>query len=377
MLVPKPSKAGRWVNCPGSVKIESLYKKPYDSQSALEGLASHAIAEEMIKSYARGSLGFPKKDKLIGSERFNVVIDEEIYDNALYYANIVNGTMKALNNYNPHVEVKLHLDNVVIQGQKGLVDCYLYDNRSKTLYIFDYKYGRIPVDAFENWQMINYAAGIIDKRKDCKFIVFSIVQPRARFIEGYHKTWTITTEKYLSYLGILIKAAHETQKDNPECRTGKWCNYCDGLVFCAAAAVSSYKVLEHLDNLKQAEIKCDNIGDELDLLSRAEEIIKQRKSALESQIEHYLKTGNNVEGYTLVAKESALKWSGDMNIVTKMCRGFMVDIKKPQEYLTPTQTIKAGVPKEILQNYMRRFNCGEKIEKVNIKKYEKIFKQKG
>src|SRR5690606_19069954 len=69
----------------------------------------------------------------------------------------INGTMRDM-----HIEEYIDL-SCIYAGMYGYIDNWLLDTKANTLYVWDAKFGHRGVDAFENWQLITYVAGLLEQ----------------------------------------------------------------------------------------------------------------------------------------------------------------------------------------------------------------------
>jgi len=352
----RPSAAGVWVKCPGSVQFQKEYPDTRDNQAAQDGSLSHDIAAKIILSSARGDMNAP------------LVETTEIYEAAEIYAHNVATVMAATSNLSPQVEKSIKLD-IVHDGQTGTPDCYL-DN-GETLYIWDYKFGRRPVEVYENWQLINYAIGLINS--DTREVVFRIVQPRASHRDGIIREWKTTPAALQAYFKKLMLAASAATGTDPLCVTGRHCRYCKALHACNAATNSAYNAIDYIDNIVPHELNNDEIGIELSILEDAERAINFRKKAIETQVEHLLKSGKAVPGYLLKDTIGSLKWNADTQQVMALGDMMGVNLRKPRDVITATQAIKAGIDKEMIAAYAFRPNNGLKLTKINNSDARRVF----
>src|SRR5271170_5159899 len=167
-----PHSVARRVACPGSRALEEKYPVIEKSPSATEGELAHSVAMQICtgKLLPKSFDITPEMER--GAELFFDTLGSDLFSTYL------------------EQEIKIPLMDETITGRP---DAWFYNTDTKTLYIYDYKFGRTPVEAFENWQMIEYAYGILCSPRLIlieKFI-FKIIQPRD--LRGNTiKTWEIS-----------------------------------------------------------------------------------------------------------------------------------------------------------------------------------------
>ena len=80
----KPSAAGRWVHCPGSVSMETAFPSP-DNVFNLDGGAAHKAAALLLGGLATDTVGFQAPG--------GIIIDKEMQDAALIYVEDIKQTV--------------------------------------------------------------------------------------------------------------------------------------------------------------------------------------------------------------------------------------------------------------------------------------------
>ena len=81
--------------------------------------------------------------------------------------------------------------------------------------LWDYKHGHRFVDAFENWQEIDYAFGIIGRPEFAGIppanieITFGIVQPRNYHAMGPVRTWKVRADQLAVYAERLKRGGDQ------------------------------------------------------------------------------------------------------------------------------------------------------------------------
>ena len=124
---------------------------------------------------------------------------------------------------------------------EGTVDCFLFDRTGGDLYLWDYKFGYLVVEAFENWQVINYTAGIvelfnIDGIEDQNITVhLRIVQPCAHHVDGPIRTWSVKLSDLRAYFNVLKSNAAIAMSNDSVIRSGSHCVYCTARVLSDAS----------------------------------------------------------------------------------------------------------------------------------------------
>lgn len=361
----RPSRADRWVNCHGSALLESNFES-VKSESAIEGDAAH----EIVAACMNGKLPEEFVDRQTENGTY---VSPEM---AEYVQDHLNNLLKIAPLNKWIVEQKIHIP-FVHTSQTGTPDAYYYDHTENVLTVADFKYGWGIVEAFENWQLLNYAVGIIAANSEftnVKRIDLLVSQPRPHHHEGRCRIWSIDNA-LSSYADKLKQAALIAHGPNPPIVAGKHCRDCLALRQCPAARLSALSAIHISDIAILEEYEPDVIGAEIELLESAFKAIENRLKAVKTMAEERLKKGQLVTGYSVERAYGNRKWKktitpDQIEAIGKMLKKELVT-KKP---LTPKQALTAGLPENMLEIYTTIPETGLKlIRNSAIKKAERAF----
>lgn len=363
-----PSSAHRWVECPGSVQAEQQYPDT-ESDSSKEGTAAHWVAEQVLQPYVRHDERIVLAQDLEGQTAPNgVLITEEITDGVNAYVTDVlkacndNGLLQSLN-----IEQKVSIDRVHPDNW-GTPDADLYDAENGKIIVWDLKFGRTPVENRENWQLIEYAIGVLDRvtggngLKDQHLQVeMRIVQPRAFHVEGVCRGWTVTGDDLLAYANRLSNAASEALGDNPTCKTGEWCKYCTAARGCSTLQKSCAAIADRVESLNLHNLTPEHASVELRYLRQAKILLKQRLEALEVQALADIKKGVVYPGFGRGFGRGSFNWDKPDNEVIALGDLVGVDLRKKESPITPTQALKLKVDEAVINSYATKYQGSEKL----------------
>lgn len=226
------SGSAKWLNCPGSIKAESIYPPRETNEYALEGTLAHEIADlclfnDLNADYYIGK-EFNKGEKL-------VEIDKYMADYVQEYLNYVRSHMVIGSSL--FCEQRVDFSNVVPNGF-GTLDSAVMIPNEKMCHIFDLKYGQgVSVDAFENTQGMLYAIGLLNTfdllgYEVDKFVIH-IVQPRKDNISY----WDIDAMELRKFSEYVAERAKLALSDNaPRTPGEKQCQWCEAKGDCKALA---------------------------------------------------------------------------------------------------------------------------------------------
>lgn len=316
-----PSSAARWVACPGSILIsEGIVEPP--SESSIEGELAHAVAEAALRGDP------PPTDAT-----------DEMIDGALIYADYVRSIVPNLSSL--HIEERVagvHPENWGTPDAWGMSD--------DTLHIFDYKFGYGVVDPYRNFQLLNYAAGIIGKIPDM-MIHLHIIQPRAYHRDGVCRSWSITSDGAFGIFDQLASAVLEGLRNDAKCYSGPHCDHCPGRYRCSTLLRCVYSSIDRSGDSLPMDIHADVMGKILiqvrDSIARLQAI----ESGLEQQVMSVLSAGARVPGWHIECGVGREKWRLTYAEITALGDAMGIDVRKPG-LVTPKQAVKAGLPREVV-----------------------------
>jgi len=372
-----PSSAARRVACPGSRALEDQYPEDQESPHAREGHAAHWAASEMLNAAKSGR-------ELIGSLDNNKApngefITDEMWEGAqLYVDNIMGVYHKIPLMARPILHIEERIDISMIHPECwGTPDCWMYAGNE--IYIWDYKYGFGYVNVYENWQMIEYAAGILHELqingiKDRQtYITFCIVQPRSYNREGPIRTWRVSASTLRGYFNILEAAEYKAAQDNATCHPNPECNYCLGRHACTALQQTTLGVIDMVGSNTPFELKPNSLGNELRYLKQAAELLDARITGLEEQATAVIRRGERVPFWKLESSKGREHWSVPKEHVITMGALLGFDLKKPVDVITPRQAAKAGLQEEIITTISERATGALKLVADDGSNARKVF----
>ncbi len=205
------SRAERFMTCPGSVRLEALMPYEPPGEAAALGTALHELSERILR----------------GEQIDDPDIPPDHIEMAQSYANYVNSVSE-----NPRKKlIEVNLD----KGLKslhpslgGTADAVLVEGNH--LHIIDAKFGRVPVEAENNKQLMTYALGAMRQLNAPADIICTmhIFQPRAG-----HSKWTVSGVDLISHGHDLVNSARlALSPDAPTIPSPDACKYCKAKPIC-------------------------------------------------------------------------------------------------------------------------------------------------
>jgi hypothetical protein len=344
-----PSAAHRWVECPGSVMLQQAYPDE-DDIDAREGTASHFAGAEMLA------------DRVVGVGQIapnGVALTDEMIEAAEVYVEAVHKVAKratALGDAGVVVERRVDIPRVHPEHCWGTPDVRTWVP-GFVLHVLDYKYGHRIVEAFENWQLIAYAAGLLDEphvrdmvrqRGDQDItLALTVVQPRAPHVDGPIRTWQCRASDIRGHVNRMQMAGEAALVTDAPTRAGSWCRDCSARHACPTLQREAAAIAQDIGSAMPFDLAPHALGVELRYLSRAAAILDARKSGLEQQAEAMLKRGEQVPFWRVVQEPGREKWTVDAEQVIALGQSLEVNLAKADS-LTPNQARKAGVPADVV-----------------------------
>lgn len=310
------SGSSRWINCPGSIVLESSFGEK-ESEYAEEGRLAHSVAELKLTKYFKKGIG-PKKfksamDEFKKSPYWNKSMDDYTDD---YFEFVKEKALSYPDRPFVDVELRVYYSNVAPEGF-GTCDCVMIHGNE--LSIIDLKYGTgVKVDAKDNSQLMLYALGVYNMFSviyDIKTIHLSIVQPRL----GHFDTHTIGIDELLAFGERIKPIALEAFNDSDKLAVGDHCGFCKAKSKCRARAESMFKpvkenVLPVIDKKPGELLTSQEIGE---LLIKLDGVVDWIKS-LEAEGLAEALAGNEVTGFKLVEGRSVRKITDESEAVSKL-----------------------------------------------------------
>jgi len=335
-----PSSAARRVACPGSRAFEERYPQAGDSLASREGTAAHWVAQQ----YLLGNYALPATAPN-GEPITNEMLDgADMYEHAVKWSGI-DETAEL------HIEERVEIFNVHPDCW-GTPDCWVISG--KDLHIFDYKYGHGYVEVIENWQLLEYASGIVARMPDTDKITMTIIQPRCYTARGPVRSWVLTREQLAEYTRVLIKSEAAAMDPHALCIPSPQCKHCSGRHACTALQNTAGAIVDVAMSVTSYELDSRQTAQELRYLRHAAAMIDARMTGLEEQAKSMITRGEYVPGFKLEPGNTREHWATSAQEVIVLGEMMGLDLRKPIDTITPAQARRLGVPEEILATYAQR-----------------------
>lgn len=368
-----PSSAYLWGpdGCPGAMQMQARQPPEEETEESREGDAAHDHLRDQLRR-------LPARDVADNG----VPIDEEMREAA---AIMVDWAFTILRDWRAkgddfiyENEVHLAAHTLVHPDNDGTPDLVMINWTHKVVHIGDFKYGHGFVDVFENWQLMNYAACVIETHqierwRDWTFH-FTICQPRNYHKDGPLRGWSLKGLDLFGRIELLARAALVASEPDAPLATGDHCKHCRAQWDCPANQQRAGHALDFA--MAQGSLGMDPaaLGLEGRQIDRAIRYLTDRQKAITVQIEQMLDCGFRVPYHAVEFGKSREIWDkakqADAAQVVEM---YGVPVAKGVALPTPRECIKKGVDAAVIKPYTTSNAPAKKVVQVDDNTASKVF----
>lgn len=351
-----PSAAPRWGICALSASLEAAYPEDIELGPTLEGTAAHWVNEQYLR---HGAL--PALDAIAPN---GVAVTREMIEGAELAMRTIVATLGPDWQLSLFIERRVPIPAIHPTHCWGTPDYYAWSRAPDgrvTLFVFDYKFGHLLVEARENNQLIAYTSGIlseagIDGHNDGQIsVAMCVIQPRSHHREGPVRWWRTNAASLRGHVNVLRMQAELATSPNPPAKPDpEACRDCKGRHACEALQRAAYLAADKAQQSLPLDLSPHALGLELRALTRAQRLLDARVSGLQQQAESTIKQGKLVPYWMLESTPGRLGWDKPAAEVLMLGQIYGIDIAKPVEPLTPTQAKAKGLPDELVDAYASR-----------------------
>jgi hypothetical protein len=331
-----PSSAHLRAACPGSRKLCALNPETEPSQDSLDGTAAHWAAQELF--YGRAI-----DEGLIAPN--GVMLTEEMVDAAQMFYDDVAATLARYPGARLHVEERVSIASIHAECW-GTPDLWAYV--PGTLLVWDFKYGHRFVEVYENEQLLEYVAGILDSLQinglldQQTRVIMRIVQPRCYVGGAPVREWAVTASELRPHFNQLRASEAAAMQDDAPTVVNQHCRDCRGRHQCEALQRAGYAGMDEARSNVPFDLPPAALGVELQYLDRTLKALEARRTGLAEQALAIIKRGQAVPFYSIEQSTGRERWTlPDAEVIT-MGDLMGVSLSKPK-LITPKQAVKAGM----------------------------------
>jgi len=340
------------------VQLQERYPDQSDGESARDGNTAHSLAKGALEYGFTDVRLYHESGLFTGGS-----VDDDMLSAVQMY---IDAVMTGHGRMASKLRVEERVDcSAIHRDCWGTPDAWYYDSREDSYHVYDLKYGWGLVDVTRNWQLMLYAIGLLSSSSAGGSVHLTIVQPRPWHPDGPVRTWMLSRDQLMGYADHARSSAIAALSDLPLCTTGAWCKHCSALVQCHAAQRMWPTILDLSESISADITHPDQLAFELRLLRRAEEAIKHRLSAVESTAIVLITEGREIPGWQLGRTAGKTVWTAGPDDIRALAGMYGAVVDKPPELVTPTQAIKAGLPKELVAEYTEKKPGAVRLEPIN------------
>lgn len=358
MDVLSPFRAARRMACPGSHKLEVKYPQG-QSTSALEGITAHWVAAQMLH-----------ENEYMPMSHHGIEITEEMLEGARLYEGFVRS--KAAQVFPQiHIEEELNI-SAIHPNCKGTPDAWI--SNSDHIHIFDYKFGHKFVEVYENWQLLEYAVGVLCYLESFGYskvtlVSLHVIQPRSFHPEGQIRSWTTNLNQLSEYANKLQNSEYASMEENPPTIVSPECNSCAARHACPALQTASMSSVDISGSAIPHDLNPTELSTELRFLEHSAELLEARISGLQAEALALIKRGERLPHHHAIQSRGRESWNKSIEEIIALGELMGITTSKPA-VITPKQARSQGLD---TRNYSATHYGQLKLMPLDTRKTDKIF----
>jgi hypothetical protein len=356
-----PNAAFRWRRCALSVQLEAACPDTSDRPGKEEGTACHWALERTVAGTPPAEGNRAPNGVAVTREMLEAV-ELVLYD---VETKLGPGWRSVL-----LCEKRVPVTRVHDTACVARIDLHawgLLNNGRRILHVWELKFGRTVVEAYENEQLASYGAALMSAEpnlNDAETVLdLTIVQPRSHHRDGPVRTWRCAGSDIRALINVLTNQGAVALAPNPPARpTPEGCRDCSGRHVCQALQREGYAAADAADASTPVEMSPQALGLEHKALTRALKLLEARVSGQAEQIRHTITRGQAVPGWTMDrGGEGRLTWQVPPAQAAALGDMLQIDLRAPLDVVTPTQAIKLGIPEAVVTMYAKRPPAASKL----------------
>lgn len=365
-----PSNAHVWVKCSLNPTMVRRYPKE-DDEKTREGDAAHWVNHTLMTTGVMLPIGTQTPS--------GATVTKEMQDGAEVWRHAIG----ELSGRTLYYETRVRGGSIHKTENDGTPDLWEFTPGTPPLLtVFDYKFGHRLVDAFENWQGINYLSLIMDHlgvhngtHDQMIAARIVIVQPRGYgHPEGLIREWRIPQLSDLRADFNILRNAAERATD-PERVVGsvnEHCGDCPGRHACQSLQRNVLAGSDIVASPLPLELPTEALGHELRAVRRLIKLAEARKAGLEEQARSEILRSKRVPFSTMKESAPRERWKVPTETLKPIGAAFGVTIVQ-EEPITPAQARAAGVPAELVDSLCERPRGELKVVEDDGRDLRKLF----
>jgi RecB family exonuclease len=316
-----PSSAGRWMNCPPSVKLSQTFPIEPVSKAAEMGSIGHKLAEIKTKAFLINIDKYKSNsDQASQMECIKEILADPNYDESLNEMadDVLNQHIKPLiaeaskhEIWEVFLEQRLDLSSFIPQSHGTADVVILFD---KTLIVLDHKFGSMRVSAENNPQLMIYGLGALakfDMLFDIEKVKLIITQPR---LDSYDE-WEVSVQDLLDWkIKDLMPVAKQAFLGEGNFNPGSWCHFCPARQTCRARSEYSLEIARH--DFKEPALLTDE--EITSALRRIDQLVNWASDIKEYALSRAVTEGKIWRGMKVVEGRTQRKFSDEDLVASRL-----------------------------------------------------------
>lgn len=306
-----PSKAHRWVLCPGSIREEAKYPDT-SGAAAVDGTHSHTLLERALTDDLDPTVYV---GKLLDDHEGEFIVDKDRANRvAMAYAHVQHRA-KELDALMVVAESRVNPANLLGRDDcSGTVDVQIHAGTHVD--IIDYKDGAGIVSAKDNQQLELYALGVLADNPHIQSVRMTIIQPKLaqRGMKAITSYDMLAIDLLARVEQYKAAAAATDNPDAPLVPGESQCKFCKAKGSCSALASNVMEVLDMFQSIDIAQQAADKNPNELSdqqirEIVESAPLVRQLLEAVEAEALRRFKAGVTIPGLKAVYGRGTRSWS--------------------------------------------------------------------
>ncbi len=354
-----PSALARTVQCNAWYQMSLKIPPEPETEDQAEGKAAHWVAVMM-------AMGHKIEAGTIAPNGFTV--DDEMIDGALMYVEALEG--------HPGIgEQQIPIRRIHADQCYGTPDFWQYSPVTRILRIIDYKYGHRYVEVFRIWQLMAYAAGVMDLLQlddQTTTLQLMIVQPRWYHRDGPVREWTVGASVIRTFINDAHYAAAAALGPNPTAHTGDECGDCPVRAHCGTLHNAGGNIVDLAGAADLLQVTPADVGRELRILHQAAKRLEAKITGKEAQAMNLIRAGKNVPFFAIDFTRPHIKWTKPIEEIEALGLIYGKQLTKSKP-ITPKQAEALGIDGAVIEGYCQRPHGTAKLVPESLTQTSKVF----
>ena len=372
-----PSKAYRYLACPGSVREEAAYPDPPSGPGAIDGTHTHTLLEHCIKAGLTSPLSMVGVKMMDHEGEF--VVDRGRAERVEFALVYIRSRIGPLGTVTPERRVSpAHL--IGRTDMDGTCDVTIVT--PEELEVIDYKDGMNEVTAQDNPQLELYALGVLAGYKlpvngeyPFKSVRMTIIQPKMALKGGQPITsHVVTVSEMMAKIGKYVVGGAATEAPDAPLVSGAHCKYCKhkscatragnvmkeiGMAFPNVAEGQAVAAINPVTELSQQAADLDPntmTPEKIAQIMLAAPLVRQMIEAVEEEALRRLKAGQAIPGLKVVHGRGSRSWALPEEEMATKLTGMGI----PKSAIWETKLVS---PAKVEKLKWEATKAGEKVQK--------------